>query len=183
MQKHVCVNERARWYEYDGAGRRNRVAVDFDNPATELGDLEEEGIAGAGACSEEAVAVLRRLFELCALRSDGKLHTPKGMALRMCCVASLLQIYPIDGVPFPEIARHCGLTRAAVSKTMLELTELTGIRSRQQRSDRARRVYRKRAIAVHARRLDKKKDAPEEAPAIEFSTLTTDEPERANCHE
>jgi len=183
MEKHVCVNERSGWYQYDGTGRRERVAVDFANPAAELEDLEEAGFPQGGTYPGEMAEILRKLVELCALRSDGKLHSPKGMSMRLFCLASLLQIYPIDGVPFPEIARHCGLTRAAVSKTMLELTELTGIRSRQQRSDRARRVYRKRAIAVHARRLDKKTDAPEEAPGSEFSTLTTDEPERANCHE
>lgn len=159
MQIRANVNGRSDWYEYDETGRREQVAVDFLDPAAELEKLEER-YPEEGAHSREAFEILRRLFELCALRSDGKLHSAKGMAMRLCCMASLLQIYPIDGVMFPEIARHCGMTRAAVSKTMLELTALTGIRSRQQRSDRARRVYSRRAIEVHARRGKKKPDAP-----------------------
>lgn len=168
MERHAYENNRSGWYQDDGAGRLERVAVDLKNPADSLEEREEVVTPVVGGHSKEAAAILRRFFELCSLRSDGRLHTPEGMAMRLCCLASLLQVPPMEGVPFMRIAEHCGLTRAAVSKTMLELSTLTGIRSRQQRSDRARLAYSRRAFEVHARSGKKKPEAPEETTGSEL---------------
>jgi len=135
-------------YEAGGEEGSHPVAVDFRTPATELELSEELSLEDR---QHEQVRMFRWLIEQCVLRMDGELHTPAGIAIRMCCLASLLQLHPLDGVPFNQIARHCGVTRAAVSKTMLDLSVITGIRSRQQRSEDARSAYRKRAVSVHAR--------------------------------
>ena len=135
-------------YETGGDKGCHPVAVDFRTPATEL-ELSEELLLEDR--QHEQVRMFRWLFDQCVLRMDGELHTPAGIAIRMCCLASLLQLHPLDGVPFNQIAQHCGVTRAAVSKTMLDLSVITGIHSRQQRSERARCAYRKRAVEVHAR--------------------------------
>lgn len=158
-------------FEYDQDGHPKAIAVNLEDPATLLESLDEVDTEDE-ECEEEPVdhkgrEIVHRFFRLCAVRSDGKLHTPVGMALRLCCLASLLKVYPMDGMPFQDIARHCGLTRAAVSKIMLELSEITGIRSRQQRTNSARRAYSRRAYAVHRRR-ERKTATPEEVTGYGF---------------
>lgn len=137
-------------FEENGNGTRRPVIIDFRTPATELEASEEP--EPEDTLPYELIRMFRWLFENCVLRVDGKLYTAEGIAMRMCCLASLLRLPPVDAMPFEQIANHCGVTRAAVSKAMLELTTITGIRSCHQRSDEVRVVYRKRAIEVHARR-------------------------------
>ena len=48
-------------------------------------------------------------------------------------------------------------TRAAISKQVNELYDRLGVRSRSQKSDKARESYRKRAYEVHAKR---RREAP-----------------------
>lgn len=163
MSSNNHVNRRVGWCEYDHAGHSKFVAVDLEDPGSLLESFEK----GEVPLDHPAREIIHRFFRMCAIRNDGKLQTPQGMAMRLCCLASLMQIYPIDGIPFREIASHCGLTRAAVSKTMLELSEMTGIRSRQQRSNHARRAYSRRAKEVHERRT-RKTATPEEVTGYEF---------------
>ncbi len=136
-------------YEPDADGVYHPVAMDFRTPATELD--QSENAQAEDERLHEQVKMFRWLFEQYALRTDGELHSATGIAIRVCCLASLLGLSPVEGMTFKQIARHCGVTRAAVSKAMLDLSFVTGIRSRQQRSDDARYAYRQRAIQVHAR--------------------------------
>lgn len=96
--------------------------------------------------------MFRWLFEHCVLREDGRIHIAAGIAMRMCSLASLLRLHPVDAMIFEQIANHCGVTRAAVSKVMLDLSAVTGMRSCHLRSDATRAVYRERAIKVYKRR-------------------------------
>lgn len=178
MRSDVPVQERHA-YEYDGE-RSCPVAVDFHNPASELENAEDP--PELDNLPPEMVQMFRWLFDICAVRADGKLHSPEGMAMRLCSLASLLQLWPLDTLSLKQIGEHCGLTRAAVSKTMLELTTITGIRSRQQRSPQARWSYSQRAIAVHARAKEKP-DAPEETPGAEFSLCQSENTQTSFPHE
>lgn len=178
LRSDVPIQERHA-FEYDG-DRSCPVAVDFHNPATALEDREDP--PEQDNLPPELVQMFRWIFDICAVRADGKLHSPEGMAMRLCSLASLLQLWPIDGRSLKEIGEHCRMTRAAVSKTMLEMTAITGIRSRQQRSPQACWAYSQRAIAVHARAKGKP-DAPEETPGSELSLCQSENTQTSFHHE
>lgn len=153
MSRWPCNNfpsTQAYGFEQNRDGTCRPVAVDFNTPATELEAAEEP--EPEGALPYEQIRMFRWLFEQSVLRADGKIHAAVGIAMRMCCLASLLKMSPVDAMTFEQIANHCGVTRAAVSKVMLDLSTITGIRSCHQRSDDTRAVYRQRAIEVHQRK-------------------------------
>lgn len=136
-------------FEQNGDGTCRPIAVDLDTPVTELEAAEEPELEDT--IPYEQIRMFRWLFEQSVLRADGKIHAAAGIAMRMCCLASLLRMPPVDAMTFEQIADHCGVTRAAVSKVMLDLSTITGIPSCHQRSDDTRAVYRQRAVEVHAR--------------------------------
>jgi len=55
------------------------------------------------------------------------------------------------------VAKRYGVTKQAISKQVTEVYDRLGIRSRSQKSDKARESYRKRAYRVHAQR---RREAP-----------------------
>lgn len=165
-------------YESDTEGGFTRIAVVQNNPATLAEAAEQDEPRNPYEGLQE---VLRWVFDTCAVRRDGQLHTIEGMALRLCYLGSLLQVAPLAGHSYKDIGKTLGLTRAAVSKVALELSDATGIRSRIQRSPDARISYSLSATEVH--RKKKKPDAPEKTPGPKQQEILNKKPQAAFHHE
>lgn len=112
-------------FKVNGSGTGRPVAVDFRTPTTELERSGESELEPEETLPHGQVRMFRWLFEQRVLREDGRIHVAAGIAMRMCCLASLLRLYPVDAMTFEQIANHCGVTRAAVSKVMLDLGMVT----------------------------------------------------------
>jgi hypothetical protein len=79
----------------------------------------------------------------------GELIVDRNPALAVECLALTSGIC-YEGSSMIAIAKRHGLTRAAVSKRCVELAERLGVKNlRPMKTERAREIYRERAVAVH----------------------------------
>jgi hypothetical protein len=79
----------------------------------------------------------------------GELIVDRNPALAIECLALTTGI-AYEGNSMIAIAKRHGLTRAAVSKRCIELSERIGVKNpRPMKTERAREIYRGRAVAVH----------------------------------
>jgi hypothetical protein len=79
----------------------------------------------------------------------GELIVDRNPALAIECLALTTGI-AYEGNSMIAIAKRHGLTRAAVSKRCIELSERLGVKNlRPMKTERAREIYRGRAVAVH----------------------------------
>ena len=81
----------------------------------------------------------------------GELIVDRNPALAIECLALTTGI-AYEGNSMIAIAKRHGLTRAAVSKRCIELSERLGVKNlRPMKTERAREIYRDRAVEVHRR--------------------------------
>ena len=81
----------------------------------------------------------------------GELIVDRNPALAIECLA-LTSGIAYEGNSMIAIAKRHGLTRAAVSKRCIELSERLGVKNlRPMKTERAREIYRDRAVEVHRR--------------------------------
>jgi hypothetical protein len=81
----------------------------------------------------------------------GELIVDRNPALAIECLA-LTSGIAYEGSSMIAIAKRHGLTRAAVSKRCIELSERLGVKNpRPMKTERAREIYRDRAVEVHRR--------------------------------
>ena len=81
----------------------------------------------------------------------GELIVDRNPALAIECLA-LVSGIAYEGNSMIAIAKRHGLTRAAVSKRCIELSERLGVKNlRPMKTERAREIYRDRAVEVHRR--------------------------------
>jgi hypothetical protein len=81
----------------------------------------------------------------------GELIVDRNPALAVECLALTTGI-AYEGNSMIAIAKRHGLTRAAVSKRCIELSERLGVKNlRPMKTERAREIYRDRAVEVHRR--------------------------------
>lgn len=124
-------------HEADGFGWGSADAAEF-HEASEPPALPAEPEPGPVACApienEEVLDILRRLI--------GELLAERNARLSLECLA-LATGFSYLGGTMTDIAKRHGVTRAAVSKRCVELTErLNLLPSRAMRSLTARRAYR-----------------------------------------
>jgi len=122
--------------EADGYGWGNSDAADFheaSEPAKMPVEAEPAHIAPAPLENEDVLDILRRLI--------GELLAERNARLSLECLALATGFSYIGGT-MTDIARRHAVTRAAVSKRCVELTErLNLLPSRAMRSLTARRAY------------------------------------------
>ena len=104
-------------------------------------DRQQEVIAAGMA---EANRILRHLV--------ADLIDETNMRLTIECLATALGLSAYNGDSMTSIAKRCGVTRAAVSKRCVDITNrLKVLPSRAMRSVKARKVYQKSQIEQHLR--------------------------------
>jgi hypothetical protein len=110
-----------------------------------LVDHEEDARqTGIEAGMREANRILRHLV--------ADLLDEDNTRLTVECLAIALGLSAYNGDSMTDIAQRCGVTRAAVSKRCVDITNrLKVLPSRAMRSVKARRVYRKAQIKQHLR--------------------------------
>jgi len=97
----------------------------------------------------------------------GELIVDRNPSLAIECLALTTGIC-YEGNSMIAIAKRHGLTRAAVSKRCIELSESIGVKNpRPMKSESAREIYRDRAVAVHRREGREITAEPQRAARIE----------------
>jgi hypothetical protein len=114
---------------------------------------------GAASCLEEIAApdaeegITEADLRVCEALQKliGELIVDRNPALAIECLALTTGI-AYEGNSMIAIAKRHGLTRAAVSKRCIELSERLGVKNpRPMKTERAREIYRDRAVEVHRR--------------------------------
>lgn len=117
-----------------------------DSPIMRIGDdpalMVEEPEADPGAAMRDATEILRHL--VADLLSEGNTR------LTLECLAVALGLSAYNGETMTDIARRHGITRAAVSKRCVDITERLNLPpSRAMRSEKARKIYRNSQLKRH----------------------------------
>ena len=107
-----------------------------------LVDHEGENDDSAGLPVHDAIEILRHL--VADLIAEGNTR------LTIECLAVALGLSAYNGETMTDIAKRHGITRAAVSKRCVDITERLNLPpSRAMRTTRARRIYRKAQLKRH----------------------------------
>jgi len=131
--------------------------VQYITPADELMQKEEaveEGQAidfsEIGAIPKDALTILLRLI----LPSSNPLNAQywRTVQVRLCIVASALDVHPVGGHPLSDLAKAIGCSRAALSYSAVNLRDFANLGHRGGRSDAARVAYAEATRAAWTRR-------------------------------
>ena len=117
-----------------------------DSPLMRIGDdpalMVQEPEAKPETAMRDATEILRHL--VADLLSEGNTR------LTLECLAVALGLSAYNGETMTDIAKRHGITRAAVSKRCVDITERLNLPpSRAMRSTRARRIYQKAQLKRH----------------------------------
>jgi DNA-binding phage protein len=121
-------------------GNGSATGDSADSPLMRIGDdpalVVQEPEAKPDSSMRDATEILRHL--VADLLSEGNTR------LTLECLAVALGLSAYNGETMTDIAKRHGITRAAVSKRCVDITERLNLPpSRAMRSEKARRIYRK----------------------------------------